>query len=1365
MHRRVVSTILIVVILILIQFIGIGTGEAESGIGSTNCEESTIWLSSHEGISLSGDIELMNQAFLEGWPGNGTEGNPYLLDGYSFIESTGTIYIRDTTLHFNIINCTFNTTRTGIGLHGSSNITLENNTFLGFSDPSISIMECYNITILHCDLSNGPENGIEIYHCSHILIKESVIESSSYRGFLIYNVDNVTIQNVNLRNNYQAIDMLVCENVLIESSNFTDSKNYGIETSHINNLVIRNCDIEGFSRYGMSVHGTNILIQDNTIRGYISGLKIGYFNGLVMYNNQFLGCGIHVNNAHGDFYNSTIPPNNTVNNVPILMIKDRDFNDGEVDQEYSQMILVNVSDLVIKDKTIVEVGTLLTLISCSRIVINGLITSDLETGVYAINSDNLTITNSYIRNFRRYGVVVQNGQDIKVDENTIWNSHNSGIRFSLSTRGLASGNIIENVSTGISLSGNKELIVKENIVRDCDRYGTVIQNSDLTEISKNSYDNCWIGTYVSGNGNVSIIGNIIMNSSSGVSLSNDIDPDSTDRMRVIIENNQISSRLGDGILIRGFADTFLYSNKMEFSGIRINSIDSKTEIAENNTLNGKSIHYEKDVNGELLSTFDDPGQIILVNCSETSIEDEVLSNVSSGVQLISCSDIRIENISIENSIKGVHLYESADINISHCLMNDVENGIYSCYVDRLDLEDLKISGGSFGIDILRSNNINISDSRFEAQSDIGILLRVVSDSDIQDNFFINCTVGAQMRDRVYNSVIHDNVFYKCAGPGLKMGGDSDSDTTRGNMIYRNLFLFNNGSTETNDPLKMQAMDNTEENYWNSTDQVGNYWSDWTGPDIDGDGIVDVPKEILFGGGSDFHPLVEMPLVLTSQPEYFGGEGGNGWVNLTWEEPFEDVLGDGHTYEIYRSTPGTDFVLMREAGEDERWFNDSIVINGLEYLYYMISINVVGRSEPTHVLSFTPDGDPPYIVSLYPEEGAMINSTNITVRWSVKDFHSGVNTIEVRINQGQWIDVTEAELYSFSDLTDGPHTIELRAFDHTGNSILLSHNITIDTTPPEIEIFWPSGSRYFRFKDVEIGWNCTDLLSGVNGAWVRIDEHRWVEFGPDLQNTFFDLTHGEHRVVVRSVDGAGNFFEVEEFFEVDLVPPTLRIIHPVQGYITNTNDIDIIWDFEDDGTGVVEIVCEIDGEFAFNASWTDTAHTVSLSEGGHIIEITALDRARNHFTSHVEIRIDTTLSTITSNLPVGNMVDIASSAWVTFSEAMDHENTTIGIQGVSGNISWEGDTIYFVPSEPLQSGKEFNVIVTGEDLAGNLMEYSWQFQTEGVENEIDDDGNDKTDHTVAIIVSLIGMFLFILIAVYVVMKRRKKPEDQIEGSEE
>jgi hypothetical protein len=54
--------------------------------------------------------------------------------------------------------------------------------------------------------------------------------------------------------------------------------------------------------------------------------------------------------------------------------------------------------------------------------------------------------------------------------------------------------------------------------------------------------------------------------------------------------------------------------------------------------------------------------------------------------------------------------------------------------------------------------------------------------------------------------------------------------------------------------------------WNASDG-GNHWADWTTPDSDTDGIVDVPY-VIFGpaNGRDLLPLTESKLVV---PE-FGG---------------------------------------------------------------------------------------------------------------------------------------------------------------------------------------------------------------------------------------------------------------------------------------------------------------------------------------------------------------------------------------------------------------------------------------------------------------------------------------------------------------
>ena len=56
--------------------------------------------------------------------------------------------------------------------------------------------------------------------------------------------------------------------------------------------------------------------------------------------------------------------------------------------------------------------------------------------------------------------------------------------------------------------------------------------------------------------------------------------------------------------------------------------------------------------------------------------------------------------------------------------------------------------------------------------------------------------------------------------------------------------------------KNQSFDTNNTNFWNDTAGRGNYWSDWTVPDENEDGIVDMPCNISGSGyAKDFFPLV------------------------------------------------------------------------------------------------------------------------------------------------------------------------------------------------------------------------------------------------------------------------------------------------------------------------------------------------------------------------------------------------------------------------------------------------------------------------------------------------------------------------------
>jgi len=77
---------------------------------------------------------------------------------------------------------------------------------------------------------------------------------------------------------------------------------------------------------------------------------------------------------------------------------------------------------------------------------------------------------------------------------------------------------------------------------------------------------------------------------------------------------------------------------------------------------------------------------------------------------------------------------------------------------------------------------------------------------------------------------------------------------------------------------------------------------------------------------------------------------------------------------------------------------------------------------------------PVIEIISPRSGAIIEGDAVTIEWSVEPGAFDVVRVEIRLDDGPWIDVTGTTSYTFTGLSGGEHVATIRAVDEAGNVV-------------------------------------------------------------------------------------------------------------------------------------------------------------------------------------------------------------------------------------------------------------------------------------------------------------------------------------------
>lgn len=169
-------------------------------------------------LKIEGDRDLIRQAKKEGWPGNGSENRPYIIDGYHIenIEHNYSVYFSNITLHFefrnNFVNGINNDKERegrdiGIFFLDVKNGKFVNNTIANHS-MGINFTFSANNTLLNNNIkSNTGLGGFYLYRSKFNIIRYNTISNNKEWGVYIEDSrENLIYQNNFVENKNQAYD-------------------------------------------------------------------------------------------------------------------------------------------------------------------------------------------------------------------------------------------------------------------------------------------------------------------------------------------------------------------------------------------------------------------------------------------------------------------------------------------------------------------------------------------------------------------------------------------------------------------------------------------------------------------------------------------------------------------------------------------------------------------------------------------------------------------------------------------------------------------------------------------------------------------------------------------------------------------------------------------------------------------------------------------------------------------------------------------------------------------------------------------------------------------------------------------------------
>jgi nitrous oxidase accessory protein len=205
-----------------------------------------------------------------------------------------------------------------------------------------------------------------------------------------------------------------------------------------------------------------------------------------------------------------------------------------------------------------------------------------------------------------------------------------------------------------------------------------------------------------------------------------------------------------------------------------------------------------------------------------------------------CDSMYVQGNTVQRHRDGIY-FEFVKNSIIGCntSRNNLRYGLHFMFSDHDEYYGNIFKNNGAGVAVMFSRHISMCRNEFSfnwGAASYGLLLKEIYDAELKDNLFSNNTKGIHAEGAV--RIAFENNIFKGNGWAMHISGSCDQNT-----IVNNDFLSNTFDLAVNSSFS----DNKFEH---------NYWSDYTGYDLDHDGEGDVP----------YYPVKVFNYIIHKSPE-------------------------------------------------------------------------------------------------------------------------------------------------------------------------------------------------------------------------------------------------------------------------------------------------------------------------------------------------------------------------------------------------------------------------------------------------------------------------------------------------------------------